>query len=85
MNGYGIFESVVICWIIIIVGIILFVIFLAWLAGGGSKKPEVHIYQPPPIQQHPPPSMGTHIKYCPNCRAQVPIHSKFCNECGYRF
>lgn len=73
------------CFIIPIIGIIIFILIVAWLIGGGSKKTEVHYIPQQPIQQQTQQHMSTQFKYCPNCRTQMPIHSKFCNECGFRF
>ena len=33
----------------------------------------------PPQQQHP---QNVQVKHCVNCGAQLPVQSKFCNQCG---
>jgi len=74
-------ESMCICTIMIIVTIVLFIVFLAWLIGGGRKKTEVHYHQQQPVQQ--PIQQGA--RYCPDCGRSIPFDAQVCPYCSKRF
>jgi len=79
--GQAFGESVLLCGIIIVVGIVLFIVFLAWLIGGGRKKTEVHYHQQQPVQQ----PIQQNARYCPDCGRSIPFDAQVCPYCSKRF
>jgi hypothetical protein len=80
-DPYGIFGGLVTCYLAIVIGIILFILFIIWAV---TRTPTINVYhQPPP--QNIQPSFSVQVKYCPNCRTQNPYNASFCIECGYKF
>ena len=71
-------TSSCLCGILIIAGIIIFILIVAWLIGGGRKKTEIHYIQQQPQQD-------TAIRYCPNCGRGIPFDVKICPYCEKRF
>ena len=58
----GVVEAFCILGIAIAAGIILFIVFLAWLIGGGARKTDVRYIPQQPIQQ----PMQQGLRYCPS-------------------
>jgi hypothetical protein len=81
VDPFGFFVGGFICIIILVVGILLFILLVAWLIGGSSKKTEVHYIPQQPVQ----PQMKSNVKYCNKCGRSIPFDSQFCSYCGNKF
>lgn len=77
------------CCVLGIVGIILFILIIAYLLGG--KKTVVHTYQSAPtappviIHKETPREKPKSDRRCPSCGRTIPFDAKLCPYCGKKF
>jgi len=93
-------ESIFVCFVAIIVGIVIFLLILAWLIGGGRKKTEVKIIQQAPaqqpvqqpVQQEPieqkpneqDDKENRKINFCYSCGVELKGSPPYCYNCGVK-
>jgi hypothetical protein len=83
------YETSLIFWeTFTVIGVFLFIIGIIVSIVGAILKEKISslLQNPQPLIQQPvQPIVNTPVKYCPNCNTQLPINSRFCNQCGFSF